>query len=87
MAKRERPRARGKISFSRYFQKLKEGDFVSVVPEKTLQIGFPKTLQGKTGIVKGKRGKAYVVEIKDKNKLKEFIIKPIHLKKLNNLKK
>lgn len=82
MAKRKKPRARGKIQFSKYFQKFRKGDFVSVIIEKTIKSSFPERLQGKTGIIHGKRGRSYIVKINDKNKEKKFIIKPIHLKKL-----
>jgi large subunit ribosomal protein L21e len=61
---------------------LKEGDRVSVIKELSEKSGFPERLQGRTGVVTGKKGKAYIVEIRDKNKLKKYIIKPIHLKKI-----
>jgi ribosomal protein L21E len=44
-------------------------------------------LQGKTGVVESKRGKAYVIRIKDQNKEKRFLIEPIHLKKIKPPKK
>ena len=82
MVRRKKVRARGKFSLSRFFQKLKEGDKVAVVIERAIEPRFPKRIQGRTGIVKEKRGRFYVVNIKDGNKPKEFIIAPIHLKKL-----
>lgn len=85
MVKRKSPRIRGKISLSKYFQRFKEGDSVSIVREKSLEADFPKRIQGTTGKIKGRRGRSYVVELKDKNKLKEFIIQPIHLKKLKTI--
>jgi len=39
------------------------------------------------GIIKAKRGKSYVIKIKDQNKEKSFIIEPIHLKKIKQTKK
>ena len=82
MVRRKKIRARGKFSLSRFFQKLKEGDKVAVVIERAIEPRFPKRIQGRTGIVKEKRGKVYVIGIKDGNKPKEFLIAPIHLKKL-----
>jgi large subunit ribosomal protein L21e len=82
MLKRKKPREKGKISFSKYFQLLKEGDRVAVVRELSIPIGYSKRLQGKTGKVIGKQGDSYHVEIKDINKVKRYFIKPIHLKKL-----
>lgn len=88
MAGRKKVRTRGKIQLSRYFQELNIGDAVAVVREKAIQSRFPEKLQGRTGVVESKRGKFYVVKIKDQNKEKKFIIEPIHLKKIkNSLKK
>ena len=82
MANRKPVRTRGKIKLSRYFQKLEEGDRVAVVAEKAMQPRFPKQLQGKTGVVKEKRGNSYLIKIKDQNKEKGFVISPVHLKKV-----
>ena len=79
---KKKTREKGKLKLSRYFQKLNEGDRVAVVREVSEKASFPERLQGRTGIIEGKRGKAYIVKIHDKNKLKGYIIKPIHLKKL-----
>ena len=73
---------KGKISFSNYFQELKSGDSVAVVREISLQPRFPARLQGRTGVVENKRGKAYLVGIKDQNKNKKYLIEPVHLKKI-----
>jgi ribosomal protein L21E len=83
---RKKIRTRGKLQFSRYFQELSKGDCVAVVREVSIHGSFPKRLQGKTGVVKAKQGKVYVVDIKDQNKAKEFLIEPIHLKKIKQLK-
>ncbi len=82
MVNRKKIRTRGKLQFSKYFQNLKEGDLVSVVAEKSQNISFPTRLQGRTGVVIGKRGRANIVKIKDQTMEKEFIIKSIHLKKI-----
>ena len=86
MLKRKKPRTKGKISFSRYFQELKEGDDVAVVRELSIPFGYSKRLQGRTGKVIGKQGSACHVEIKDLNKPKRYFIKPIHLKKIEAIK-
>ncbi len=80
-------RTRGKLQLSKYFQKFKEGNFVAVVRERSLTINFPERLQGRTGIIEGKRGKAYIVKIKDQTKPKQFLIEPIHLKKIKQIEK
>ncbi len=87
MVRKKSIRTRGKLQLSRYFQKFKEGDHVAVVRERSLTINFPERLQGRTGIVEEKRGKAYIVKIKDQTKPKQFLIEPIHLKKIKQIEK
>jgi len=82
MVRRKSVRTRGKLKLSEYFREFKEGDNVAVAREKAINGSFPKRLQGRTGVIKSKRGKAYVVEIKDQAKPKEFLITPVHLKKI-----
>ena len=86
MSKRKSIRTRGKIQLSKYFQEFKKGDSVAVIREQSLTSNFPERLQGRTGIVETKRGKAYMVKIKDQNKEKEYLIEPVHLKKLKGKK-
>lgn len=87
MVKRKSPRTKGKLQFSKYFQVLKTGDRVSVIKELSQKSNFPERLQGRTGTITGKKGKVYIVKIKDLNKEKDFLIEPIHLKKINNAEK
>jgi len=82
MAKRKKIRTRGKIQLSRYFQNLKKGDNVSIVKDLSIASSFPDRLQGRTGTVVERRGRAYIVKIMDHNKEKKFIIEPIHLRKM-----
>ena len=79
-------REKGKIKLSIYFQKFRENDSVAVTKEPSLKSSFPKRLQGRTGTIRGKRGKSYIVKIKDQKKEKEFLIAPIHLKKIKHTK-
>jgi len=83
---RKKIRMRGKLQFSRYFQELEKGDFVAIVRESAVQSNLPKRIQGKTGSVEGKRGRAYIVKVRDNDKEKRFIINPIHLKKIEVIK-
>ena len=75
-------REKGKMKFSRIFQNLKEGDKVALIRELSLKDSFPARMEGKTGFIEGRRGKAYIVKIRDYNEEKTFIVKPINLKKL-----
>lgn len=87
MANRKKIRTRGKFSFSNYFRKFSDGDIVAVVQERSIRHNFPTRLQGRTGVVLGKRGRAYTVEIKDQAKPKQFLIEPVHLKKIKQVSK
>ena len=87
MADRKKVRTRGKFSFRDFFQSFKEGDTVAVVRERALTVNFPQRLQGRTGVIAGKRGRAYIVNIKDQNKPKQYLITPVHLKKIKQIEK
>jgi len=87
MVDRKKIRTRGKLQLSRYFQELKNGQNVAVIREKSVTSNFPRNIQGRTGIVKAKRGSAYIVEINDHDKMKQYILKPIHLKKIKQSSK
>ena len=84
MARNKKVRTKGKIQLSRYFKKYNERERVAVVRERSIKASFPERLQGRTGIIEGKRGRSYIVKIKDSNKEKKFIIEPIHLKMMNS---
>jgi len=84
MNKRKQVRTRGKLQFSKYFQELEEGETVAVVRELSVPSNFPTKLQGRTGVIEGKRGQACVVKIKDQTKEKKFLIEPIHLKRIKS---
>lgn len=86
MSKRKPVRTRGKLKLSKYFQELSKGDSVAIVREPAVQSSFPVRLQGRTGVIENKRGRSYVVKIKDQTKKKMFLINPIHLKKIKQSK-
>ena len=82
MVRKKKIRTKGKIQLSRYFQELKDGDSVAIVKEPSIQAKFPGRIQGKTGIVEGKRGMSYIIKILDQAKEKKFLIAPVHLKRI-----
>jgi ribosomal protein L21E len=86
MSKRKDVRTRGKLQLSKYFQEFKEGESVAVIIESSVQSRISKKLQGRTGVIEGRRGSAFEVKIKDNNKEKKFIIPAIHLKKIKQIK-
>lgn len=87
MVRRKKVRTRGKLQLSRYFQEFEKGDSVAVLRERSVNSNFPKRIQGRTGSVEGKRGRVYMIKIKDQNKEKRFLIEPIHLKKMKSIVK
>ncbi len=82
MPRHKTPRQKGKFSFTSFFQAFKPGDTVAIVRELSNIFGYSHRMQGRTGKVLEKRGAAYHVEIKDLNKPKRYLIKPIHLRKI-----
>ncbi len=86
MAKTRKIREKGKLQLSRYFQKMNPKEIVAIVKNSSIPSNFPDRIQGKTGVVESKRGKAYVIRVKDIDKEKKFLIEPIHLKKIQNKK-
>lgn len=72
MVRRKQVRRKGKIQFSRYFQNLKKGDSVAVLKELSVSSSFPRRLQGRTGEIVERRGKAYIVKVMDNDKEKSL---------------
>ena len=84
MAGKKNSREKGKIKFSEYFKELKTGERVAVVREQSVVGSFPQRIQGRTGIIESKRGRDYIVKLKEFNKEKIFIIPAIHLKRIKS---
>lgn len=82
MMNRKSIREKGKIRLSEYFKELKIGDEVAIVKEPSIAASFPLRIGGRTGIIEGMRGKAYIVKLRDFQQEKRFIVEAIHLKKL-----
>ena len=73
---------RGLSPITRSLQKFQEGDKANIVIDPSIHKGQPHPrFHGLTGTIVGIQGKAYLVNIKDGNKLKTLIIRPDHLKK------
>lgn len=79
---RKQVRNRGKIGLTKYFQSFNAGDRVYLTVESAVQKGmYYPHFMGKSGTIKGKRGKCYEVSINDLGKEKTLIIHPVHMKK------
>ena len=75
------PRTKGMSPITHEFRNFEVGEKVNVVIDPAVHHGMPHMrFQGKTGVVAGKQGRAYVVELKDGNKPKTLVARPEHLK-------
>jgi len=73
-------REKGLSPISRAIQEYNEGDIVNIDIDPSIHKGMPHPkFHGKTGRIRGKRGRAYLVEIRDGNLMKEVIALPEHL--------
>lgn len=79
--KKER-RAKGKIGITRYFQSFNAGDRVYLGVEPAVQKGqYHFHFMGRSGVIKGKRGKCYEISINDLGKEKTLVVHPVHLRR------
>jgi large subunit ribosomal protein L21e len=66
---------------NKFLQEFKRDQTVVIVQEPASQRGMPHPrFKGKSGKIIEKRGKSYIVEILDGNKVKKLIARPEHLK-------
>ena len=78
---KKKPRQRGLPSLSRILQEFESGQVVHIDIEPSIHKGMPHPrFQGRTALVKGKRGSSYILEIKDGSKYKTLIARPEHLR-------
>jgi len=76
-------RERGKLGLSRLLVEYKEGEKVVVDIDPSVHSGVPhRRYQGQVGVVTGKRGKAYLLEISYESKVKKLVALPQHLRRL-----
>ena len=76
-----RVKAKEKTPITRYLQEFKTGSKVVISPNPSSHKGMPfKRFFGKTATIIDKRGKSYIIKIKDGNKEKTVISRPEHLK-------
>ncbi len=69
---------------TRAMQKFEEGEKAAIVIDPSVHYGMPHPrFHGKTGSIAGRQGKAYILRIRDGNKIKHIIAHPEHLKKVS----
>ena len=72
---------RSRINITRSIHPYSVGDKVSVVLDGAQQKGMPhRRFQGVTGTVVAKQGRAFIVDVRDKNMPKTLIVRPEHLR-------
>ena len=77
---RKKIREKG-IKISRALQTFDVGDRVHIDIDPAVHKGMPHPrFQGRTGVVLGKRGRAYLVRVLDGKSYKTLIVRPEHLK-------
>ena len=80
---REKFRKRGRVTVNKLMGNFDIGQRIVIDIESSSLSGMPfRRFQGISGKVVGRRGRAYLVEIKDGNKIKKVIANPEHLKAL-----
>lgn len=72
-------KAKKKIGIVGIYKQFKEGDRV-VINIKPGHPGMPHPrYRGRHGVIVGKQGESYVVEVRDGNSVKRLISRPVHL--------
>ena len=80
---RRRKHEKGRIYISRILHEYSTGDRVAIVLDGGQQMGMPhRRFHGRTGFIQERRGKAWVVAVKDGNMHKTVIARPDHLRPL-----
>ncbi len=78
-----RKSVRGMPPVNKILQEFETGDKVQIVIEPAVHKGMPHPrFHGKMGVVKEKKGRSYIVEIKDVKTAKLITSHPVHLRKV-----
>ena len=76
---------RERLTIPLMLKKLKINEKVVIKISPSIHKGMPHPrFQGKAGIVTGKKGRSYIVAIKDGGKEKKLNVHPTHLKKIGD---
>ena len=76
----KKPRQRGKIGLSRILRDHKPGDKVYIILDPSAHKGMPhQTFHGKVGIVRERRGRSFVVDVRVGKGYKTVITRPEHI--------
>jgi len=79
---RRSPRQRGLSPITRSFQRFEDGERVVIIIDSSVQKGWPHhRFHGMTGTVSGKRGRAYLVDVRFGGKTRQAVVLPEHLRR------
>ncbi|MEM0448883.1 MAG: 50S ribosomal protein L21e [Methanomassiliicoccales archaeon] len=79
---RKSPRSRGLSPITHEFQEFEVGEKVHIYLDPSIHHGMPALrFHGKTGTVIGMQGRAFVLAVKDGDKVKTVLSTPEHLRK------
>ena len=83
MLKRKRFRQKGKARLSKTFQLFKKGDKVVMIGEPGAS-PLPPQFRGRVSTVIGQMGRSFIVRFLNGKVVRNLVLKPAHLKKLNS---
>jgi large subunit ribosomal protein L21e len=77
---KKEPRERGKLRLSKLLHEYQPGSRVVVKIDPSVQKGMPhKRYHGKVGTVVNRRGRSYIVGVRQGDAVREIIVRPEHL--------
>jgi large subunit ribosomal protein L21e len=77
---RKDPRKKGKISISKLLQIYNVGDKVCIKTDSSVHKGMPHTrYYGRIGVINGKRGRSYIVNVSRGRNVATLLVRPEHL--------
>ncbi len=72
--------SRSKFTITPYLRQFKADERVTIKPNPSSHLGMPHIrFRGAAGVVIGKRGNAYIVQVKMGNRHKTITVRPEHL--------
>lgn len=79
----KRARDRGKLPITKILRIFSIGERVRILQESGQHSAMPHPrFKNSVGTIKKKQGKAYLIQLKDINKVKHVLAKAVHLRKL-----
>jgi len=78
---RKHPRKRGLAPLGRLLHEYSIADKVAIIIDPSVHKGQPhRRFHGKIGVVTEKRGRSYVISVRDGDKIKYLTVRPEHIR-------